>query len=88
MSEFERPERAGREPTIEDIQHLVSGSAPHFALHIRNRIRQLIDPLPHEHPVRLAGEREIERMERIAVEGEHRGASVEDLAEMPSIQRE
>ena len=88
MSEFERPERAGREPTAEDIQHLVSGSAPHFALHIRNRIHHLIEPLPPEHPVRAVGEREMERMERIAVEGEHRGAAVEDLGEMPSIRRE
>ncbi len=88
MSEFERPERAEREPTIEDIQQLVSGSTPHFALQIRNRIRHLVEPLPPEHPVRAVGEREMERMDEIAVEGEHRGAEVEDLGEMPSIRRE
>jgi hypothetical protein len=88
VSEFERPDRAEREPTIEDIQHLMGASTPHFALQIRNRIRTLIAPLPEGHPVRLAGEEEIARLDRIAVEGEHRGPAVEDLAEMPSIRRE
>lgn len=88
MSEYERAERRGREPTIEDIRQLSGASAPHFALHLRNRIRQLIAPLPAGHPVRAAGEREVARLDRIAVEGERRGPAVEDLAEMPSLRRE
>ena len=87
MSEFERPDRAEREPTIEDIQQLMGASTPHFALHLRNRIRHLIDPLPEGHPVRQVGEREVARLDRIAFDGEHRGPAVEDLAEMPSLKR-
>ena len=87
MSEFERPDRAEREPTIEDIQQLMGASTPHFALHLRNRIRHLIDPLPEGHPVRQAGEREGARLDRSAFDGEHRGPAVEDLAEMPSLKR-
>ena len=87
MSEYERPDRARREPTVEDVRQLMGASAPHFALHIRNRIRNLIGGLPEGHPARAEGEREIVRLERLAHEGEHRGPDVEDLAEMPSIRR-
>ena len=88
MSEFERADRVAREPTIEDLRQLMGASTPHFALHLRNRIRRLIEGLPEEHPVRREGEREIARLDRIAFEGEHRGPAVEDLGEMPSIRRD
>ncbi|HWH43482.1 MAG TPA: hypothetical protein VNT32_02000 [Thermoleophilaceae bacterium] len=87
MSEFEQPERARREPTVDDVRTLMGASTPHFALHIRNRIRNLIDGLEEGHPARLEGEREIARLDRIAVEGEHRGGSVEGERELPSIRR-
>ena len=87
MSEYENPERLGREPTVEDVRELMGASTPHFALQIRNRIRTLIAELPPDHPARLEGEREIERLERIAVEGEHRGPAVEGERELPSIRR-
>jgi hypothetical protein len=76
-----------REPTVEDIRQLMGASSPHFALQIRNRIRNLIDGLPPEHPARVAGEREIARLEQLAVEGEHRGQSVAGERELPSIRR-
>ena len=88
MSEFEKPDRLHREPTVEDIRELLGPSTPHFALQIRNRIRTLVEDLPEDHPARVEGEREIERLERIAFEGEHRGASVEGERELPSIRRE
>ncbi len=88
MSEFERADRLEREPTIEDVRQLMGASTPHFALHLRNRIRQLIEPLPEGHPVRLEGEREIRRLDHIAVEGEHRGTQSEGLLEMPSLRTE
>jgi hypothetical protein len=87
MSEFEQPDRLEREPTVEDIRELMGASTPHFALQIRNRIRTLIEDLPADHPARVAGEREIERLDRIAFEGEHRGPAVEGERELPSIQR-
>ncbi len=87
MSEFERSDRMEREPTVEDVRQLMGASTPHFALQIRNRIRNLIDGLPPDHPARIEGEREMARLERIAFEGEHRGQSVPGERELPSIRR-
>ena len=79
------PDRLRREPTVEDVRQLMGASTPHFALQIRNRIRNLIEGLPADHPARLEGEREIARLEQIAFEGEHRGPSQEGERELPSI---
>ena len=87
MSEYENPERLGREPTVEDVRELMGASTPHFALQIRNRLRTLVEDLPPDHPARREADREIERLERIAFEGEHRGPAVEGERELPSIQR-
>jgi hypothetical protein len=73
MSEFERADRLGREPTIDDVRQLMGASTPHFALHLRNRIRTLIDGLPADHPARVEGEREIARLDQIALGSERRG---------------
>jgi hypothetical protein len=85
VSEYESSDRLMREPTVEDISQLTGASSPHFALQIRNRIRNLIHGLPAEHPARVAGEREIARLEQLAVEGEHRGPMVPGERELPSI---
>ncbi len=77
MSEYERPDRLAREPTIADIHELVGASTPHFALQIRNRIRNLIVGLPPEHPVRREGERWMRHLERVARGAEARGPVVE-----------
>ena len=87
MSEFERTDRMQREPTVEDVRQLMGASAPHFALQIRNRIRNLIGGLPDDHPARVMGEAEVARLERLAVDGEQRGASVPGERELPSIRR-
>jgi hypothetical protein len=76
MSEAERPDllAPGREITVEDIRALAGPSTPHFALQIRNRIRRLIEPLPVDHPVRLEGERQIARLNELALHsGDPRG---------------
>ena len=73
MSEYERPDRAAREPTIEDVRQLMGASTPHFALQIRNRIANLVGGLPDGHPARLEGEREIARLETLAYGSERRG---------------
>jgi hypothetical protein len=87
MSEYERPDRALREPTMEDLRQLMGASTPHFALQLRNRIRNLIAPLPAGHPVRVEGEREIARLDDIARGGEKRGKKAEPgLRPMPSIE--
>ena len=73
MSEYERPDRSEREPTLEDVRQLMGASTPHFALQIRNRIHNLIGGLPEGHPARVEGEREIARLEQIALGSERRG---------------
>ena len=84
MSEYEKPDRR---PTVEDVRQLMGASTPHFALQIRNRIRNLIKDLPPGDPARVEGEREIARLEQIAFEGEHRGQGAQDGERpMPSIQ--
>jgi hypothetical protein len=85
VSEFERPERVRREPTVEDVRQLMGASTPHFALQLRNRIRNLIHQLPPEHPARMEGEREIARLDAIAFGSEERGAAPEHERPLPSL---
>jgi hypothetical protein len=66
VSEAERDDRLTRRPTVEDIRALAGPSTPHFALQIRNRIRNLIEGLSENDPVRLEGERQIARLEELA----------------------
>ena len=73
MSEFERADRLGREPTIDDVRQLMGASTPHFALQLRTRIRTLIETLPEDHPARREGELEIARLDQIALGSERRG---------------
>ena len=75
MSEYEKPDRR---PTVEEVRELMGASTPHFALQIRNRIRNLIKELPPEDPARVEGEREIARLERLAFAGEIRGQQEQD----------
>ena len=85
MSEYEQPGRMTREPTIEDVHQLMGASTPHFALQIRNRIRTLIADLPQDHPARVLGEREMQRLERIAAGSERRGEAGQGEPELPSL---
>jgi hypothetical protein len=72
MSEAERPDRIApsHRVSVDDIRALAGPVTPHFALQVRNRIRRLIEPLPEDDPVRLEGERQITRLDRLA---EHSG---------------
>ena len=88
MSQAENPDRlrAGREVTVDDVRALMGASTPHFALQLRNRIRDLIRDLPPEHPARIEGEREIARLDQIAFAGEVRGHPAEQgLLPLPSV---
>ena len=80
MSEAENPERAApnHEVTVEDVRQLMGASTPHFALQLRNRIARLIAPLPPDHPARVEGEIEIERLTRLGYTGERRGTPPQD----------
>jgi hypothetical protein len=85
MSEYERPERLAREPTVADVRQLMGASTPHFALHIRNRIATMIRGLPAEHPARVEGEREIARLDRLAWGSERRGPIQHHEEGLPSF---
>jgi hypothetical protein len=80
VSEAESPIRRtnGHEVTVDDVRQLMGASTPHFALQIRGRIARLIDGLPEDDPARIEGEREIARLEKLAVDGEFRGKPHED----------
>jgi hypothetical protein len=69
-----RTQNSAQEVTVEDVRRLMGASTPHFALQLRERIAKLIADLPAEHPARLEGAREIERLERLGFAGEIRGA--------------
>ncbi len=53
------------EPTIEDIDYLVGPATPHFAYQLRARVRELIEGLAEDDPVRRYGEEKMELLERL-----------------------
>ena len=91
MSEAENPARLAPDHTVtvEDVRQLMGASTPHFALQLRERIRNLIRGLPEDHPARKEGEREIARLDQIAFVGEVRGHPAESgLTLLPSVGHE
>ena len=54
-----------REPTREDIDALIGPATPHFAYQLRARVRELIEGLPEDNPVRRYGEEQIELLDRL-----------------------
>jgi len=87
VSEFEQPGRMGREPTVEDVRQLMGASTPHFATQLRNRIGSLIAGLAPEHPARVLGEREIARLDDVALGAERRGTAGQGEPAMPSLRQ-
>jgi hypothetical protein len=88
MAEAEQPERmrSDRVVTVDDVRQLMGSSTPHFSLQIRNRIRSLIAGLPPDDPARALGEKEIARLELLAVAGEVRGEGYQDgQRSLPSV---
>ncbi|WP_372789933.1 hypothetical protein [Paraconexibacter sp.] len=80
MSEAESPDRttrSGVQVTVDDVRELMGASTPHFALQLRNRIAKLVRGLPADHPARVLGEQEIERLTRLGFSGETRGTQRE-----------
>jgi hypothetical protein len=87
MSGAERADRLDPDHrvTVDDIRALVGPAAPHFALQLRDRVRRLIEGLPQDDPVRAEGERAIERLERMAREGQSSGIVQELEQPLPSL---
>ena len=53
------------QPTADDIEALVGPATPHFAYQLRARVRELIEDLPDDHPVRKYGEEKMELLDRL-----------------------
>jgi hypothetical protein len=53
------------EPTKDDVTALVGPATPQFAYQLRARVRELIQDLPEDHPVRRYGEEQMERLDRL-----------------------
>ena len=53
------------DPTVDDIDALVGPATPQFAFQIRARVREAIDGLPDDDPVRRYGEQQMELLERL-----------------------
>jgi hypothetical protein len=62
------------EPTIDDIDALVGPATPHFAYQLRARVRELIEGLPADHPVRRYGEEKLALLDRLG----HASSKAED----------
>jgi hypothetical protein len=76
VSEAESPDRTvrrGDSVTVDDVRELMGASTPHFALQLRNRIARMIRGLPADHPARILGEQEIDRLTQLGFSGEVRG---------------
>jgi hypothetical protein len=56
---------AAHEPTRDEIDALVGPATPHFAYQLRARVRELIQDLPEDHPLRRYGEERIELLDRL-----------------------
>jgi hypothetical protein len=87
MSGSERPDRLAPDHrvTVEDVRELVGPATPHFALQIRDRVARLIAGLPPDDPARVEGGHAIERLERIALEGQAEGHVQEHEQPLPSL---
>jgi hypothetical protein len=68
-----------REPTKDDIDALVGPATPHFAYQIRARVRELIEDLPEDDPVRRYGEDKLELLDRLG----YASTKAEDLPPEP-----
>jgi hypothetical protein len=53
------------EPTRDDIDAIVGPATPHFAYQLRARVRELIENLADDHPVRKYGEEKMELLDRL-----------------------
>jgi hypothetical protein len=53
------------EPTRDDIDRLLGSATPHFAYQLRARVRELVENLSPDHPVRKYGEEKMELLDRL-----------------------
>ena len=66
-------------PTIDDIDALVGPATPHFAYQLRARVREMIEDLDADDPVRRHGEAKIELLDRLG----HASSKADDSPKEP-----
>ena len=62
------------DPTLDDIEALVGPATPHFAFQLRARVRELIEGLPEDDPVRRFGEEKMRMLDDLG----HASSKAED----------
>ena len=72
-------------PSDDELAQLVGAATPHFALQIRDRVARLAAALPADHPRRATLLAHVERLERLAVQGEAGEGASQDLPPLPSL---
>ena len=55
------------EPSLRDVDALVGPATPHFAFQLRARVRELVQDLPADHPVRRYGEEKMRMLEDLGL---------------------
>jgi hypothetical protein len=73
-------------PSDDELAALVGAATPHFALQIRERVRDLMAVLPPDHPRQAELRAQVERLERMAFCGEMGRPDQLDLPTRPSIE--
>lgn len=53
------------DPTVDDVDALVGPATPQFAFQLRARVRELVEGLPEDDPVREYAEERMELLERL-----------------------
>ena len=61
-------------PTRDDVDAIVGPATPHFAYQLRARVRELVQDLPAEHPLRKYGEEKMALLDRLG----HASSKAED----------
>ena len=72
-------------PDDEELAQLVGAATPHFALQAHDRITQLVEALPTDHPLQAELHAQLAWLEQIALAGEGAGVTDTDLPTLPSL---
>jgi hypothetical protein len=72
-------------PSEDELSALIGAATPHFALQIRDRVRDLMVSLPPDHPRQDELRRHVDRLERLALYGEAGEPEQVDLPPRPSM---
>ena len=65
--------------TTDDIDALVGPATPHFAYQLRARVRELVEGLPSDDPVRRYGEEQMAMLDRLG----HASSTARDAPREP-----